>query len=181
MFIVMSGWPYSGKTTFVKLLIEQLKSFHIKPIKLDPTEAYPEDITKLPDRTQYAVAAWEVITEEAMRIVSSTDNKTVIILDTTGSNSNVIGPIINQAAIRKHKTMFVRLNTPIEECKSRAGGNWIDQEAEDKYKDRFNSNVNYLETICHSSVLIDNSTSGCIESMQIAARKISKMIRLQAV
>lgn len=181
MLIVMCGWPYSGKSTFVRALANEFESKKRDFVIADPTIAYPDDIDLLPQekRSEYAIAAFNVIVEQAGHILMTSDNNTIVILDTTGSNSNVIGPIIDAAAINGHRTLFIKVESSIAECKKRAGTKWLDKEAENKYKDRFNSNVNFLEGICHSSITVINEGITGKANIEKQARDLSRRIHQQ--
>ena len=181
MFVIMCGWPWSGKSTFVKALASELNIHGRDPSIIDPTIGYPDNIDQMKpsERSAYAIAAWEVAIEEAKSILSKSDNNTIVILDTTGSNSNVIGPIVDAAAMKGHRTLFIKIDCGILECKSRSNGKWIDQDAEDKYKNRFNSNVTFLEGICHSSMTVINEGPSGKANIEKQAKELGARIHQQ--
>jgi hypothetical protein len=181
IFVIMSGWPYSGKSLFVQALVSALDGHGREAIVIDPTLGYPDNMDELkPDyRSQVAIAAWEVAIEEGTSVLARTDNNSIVVLDTTGTNSNVLGPMIDAAAIRGHRTLFVKVQASLAECRARAGSKWLDSETEDKYKNRFNGSVTFLEGICHSSMTVINEGPTGRANIEKQARALSDRIHQQ--
>lgn len=182
MLIIMAGLPYSGKTTFVQRFIEELRNTEYTSIVLvDPTIGFPSDFNLYPadQKSAISIAAWEVALDELAKTIQECDNDTVIILDTTGSNSSALTSIIDRAILRKHKTLLVKVIAPVDDCKERAGSDWVGDEICKKYEHRMATDVEHLKGICNRYVPVLNINKLGIDPVLKAARDLANSISKQ--
>lgn len=177
MLVIMAGLPCSGKTTFVESLVEELKKSTncTSIIVVDPTIGYPPDIdTYQADiKSVISIAAWEVALDELSKMVVECDNESIIILDTTGSNSSALTSIIDRAVLHKHKTFLVKMVTTSDDCRERASSTWVGDEICKKYEHRMATDVEHLREICNSYVPVLNINKLGLGPLQKAAKDMA--------
>jgi len=159
MIIFTSGFPYSGKSTFVQILLENLSNSDIsldKPILLDPKSLLPENYEKLnkDEQSQYNISSWEVCIEEAYRTLVDKDNKTLIILDTAAAKLQRMRPLFALAHKKRHTIIYAYVHSNFEERQSRTSNDL--SEYENDYAGSFKVAMPHLKRFAHKFMIIRN-------------------------
>jgi tRNA uridine 5-carbamoylmethylation protein Kti12 len=170
-----SGYPFSGKTEFVKELTNQLsgrKVIHIDPTSLRPIEYSTLDAGA---QTKARIAAWEVAQE--MLISSMKEpSSTVVIFDTCAAKSKNMLPHFANAKVNKHDIVFVFVGAAIFECKRRAGQKWPSNDIINGYATDFNESVYKLKEASSKFFFIKNNDDPNRVNLKFAAQRIAKVI-----
>lgn len=157
MILFMSGFPYSGKTTFAERLIKQLSNKLI--LHINPKDYYPDNYDKLldEDRTDIAITAWEMSFETATKAICQTPNRVLIIFDTCCSKSLQMRPLFMNSKLRGHNVLMVYLNATLDDRLSRIPEKDADKfkELEDRYKNNFSSTLPELKPHVDNFYIID--------------------------
>ena len=158
--IVMVGYPYSGKSTFVDLLVK----FYPEPSTggihvVRPSDLYPQNIDEYEPtaRTDYQIAAWEVAKEKAIDLLKNHDSETIV-FDTCGANPYSIRGVIAMANLRHHKTIAIWIATPRSVCRKRGSPTIVD-----KYIGKFEEAIRWYQVHFDKVIAVKNGPQSILE------------------
>jgi len=109
MVILFAGIPGSGKSTLVNYLV--------KLSKVDLVVLQPELLYSSTADNTTKMAAWDTCIEQFKEEIYNIDS--TIILDTCGSNKDVMIELANNSTKLGHKVIIAAMNTDSEICKVR--------------------------------------------------------------
>ena len=152
MIIIMSGLPYSGKTTYVD-------SNHNDSIVIDPKNYYPDDFESLDkeERSEIAIAAWGLSVSELYDEIKSERDSSIIVHDTCGSSISYLLDTCLVARNNKHKIRFIYVNTPLKVCRKRSGGE-IDDSVFRRYIKKFKDILPIMKKQANEFTIIDGKS-----------------------
>lgn len=176
MILFTSGFPYSGKTTFVNALIEQLENKHV--LHINPKDYYPDEFDGLnPDeKSEIAVTAWELSLERANKAICSLPNKALIVFDTCCSKSLHMQPLFINAKVRNHDIFLVFVNSNLNNRQQRANGINLNQ-FESRYAEDFQQTIPRLRPLANEFSIINNNDVELTELTK-TANHIAEKIKL---
>jgi len=156
MILFTSGFPASGKTTFVKKLIEELENKHV--LHIDPKKYYLEEYEELDkdEKTAVAVEAWEMALEQTTKSINAAPNAALIILDTCCSKALHMRPLLNNSKLKGHDTLMVFMSTAQKARFLRSNDKNI-KNYEESYRINFLSTLPVLKKLADHFVIINNS------------------------
>ena len=174
--IMMSGYPFSGKTTFVKLLIEKLEGVSVTHIDLKDWYLPEYDELSEEDKKSNGIAAWEMSLDVLDDAIKNKKEEHVIIYDTAAASLEPMLTRFKDAKWYSHKhfVFYVFLATTPEECEARAGNRWVGKEAIRYDFERFKNTVPRLKKEADRFFIVDNHDSP--ESLREYADKLSSEI-----
>lgn len=193
MLLVTGGFPYSGKTEFVKQFVQKAELVlrrrpRVTPIteiiKIEPKEFYPVGYDRLPQESQTAIAtsAWEVCHAKTEELISTKPNNTLIIFDTAAKRLMHMHPLFVKAQTRGHFIAYAFVAASAADCKRRAGSRWNDQ-FEDDYAHHFAITVPTLRKLSDLFVLIKNDDDPARTAIKAAVDRVvnEAVLRTSAV
>ena len=143
MLIIMCGYPKSGKSTFVDILMQYVTyPAHL----VRPGDWNPEKGLTVAENSKWHLACWEHAVDKATKLVS-TDG--VVILDTCGASPQSLRALISVARSHGHEVVAIFVATPRTICEGR-----IDPYIIQKYIDRIHNAVLEYRTICDSLIVV---------------------------
>lgn len=154
MLILTAGLPFSGKSTFVKYLIDCCN----KDILLaDPKLLYPKNYISLTQSQREAISieSWEEMTTY---LIENLKNEKYLIYDTCASQYDVIYNIINKAKKYDHNIIMVFVKTSPQQCIARSNG-LINKNIMPKYISRFKNAIPKLAKEIDNFILIKNTSN----------------------
>ena len=153
MILFTSGFPYAGKTKFVKLLLDKIDH----AIHIDPKDYYMENFEELNNDEQSAVGitAWEMSLERAEKCINKLPNKALIILDTCCAKINSVRSVIHEARRAGHNIYCIYVDSSLENRKSRAPGKDIES-YQQRYADDFLITLPKLKDLADTFMIIVN-------------------------
>ena len=174
MILLMSGFPYAGKTEFIKILLDKVD--HNKSIHINPKNFYVENFEDLDDDEKSAVGitAWEMSIERAHKCLDLLSNEALIILDTCCAKFNTIQSLISDAKNSGHKMYCVFVNSSIENRKIRASGKNIES-FEQRYAEDFLHTLPKLKEESDKFMIVHNNDIECLE-LNKCARLLSEIV-----
>lgn len=174
MILFTGGFPFTGKSEFVRLLTEQLNCEYVI---IEPKEYYPQGYDKLPKdkQTKIATAAWEVCIEQVEKLIKSTPQSKVIIFDTTAKRLHHMRPLFVNARVRHHKIFYIIVAAAMTECADRAGTKWEDK-FEDDYANSFDITIPALRHLSDVFKIIPNHNDPDRTALREAAQDITQQI-----
>lgn len=177
MILFTSGFPYAGKSEFVRLLLEELGNEGTN-IVIEPKSFYPQGFDKLPDAKQQAIgiACWDVCMEETNKAITSAPPTDLIILDTAAKRFHMMRPLFMNAKVRQHKVFYVFIGASADECKKRSEGKWKESFEED-YSNSFATSVPSLKRMSDVFKLIVNNDDLDFGQLREAAKEIATSIQ----
>ena len=145
MLIVMCGYPKSGKSTFVDILMQYVAH----PVHLvRPSDWRPEDELTAAENSKWQLACWEYAIDKATELVS-VEPSGVVIFDTCGASSEPLETLMSVARSHGHKVVAIFMATPRVMCEER-----IDPYIIQKYIDRIHNTVFRYKTICDNLIVV---------------------------
>lgn len=154
MLLIMCGYPFSGKSTFLDMLVgrDDLPGpLHI----VRPSDWYPENIKDMghQERQDYQIAAWDHARDKALDLLKKHTPSDVIALDTCGASPQAFRSVVAVAEARGHKLVVLWIATPRDVCSERG-----DKSIVDKYKGRFEEALAWYQKNFHKVIPIRNGT-----------------------
>lgn len=151
----MAGFPFSGKSTFIKKFLSTTKH---KIIVIDPKEWIPEDIDTYDKNTQkdYRITAWQLCLEQANDCLRNHNN--IIIFDTAGASIEPLFNLFTNAKVLGHTTVYIYVSARVNECMQRAKEKWIGEDAVQKYISKFKQSVPEFTKISDIIMTVINKT-----------------------
>ena len=159
MILFTSGFPYSGKTTFIEKLIEKLDGELV--LHINPKDYYPDDFDSLPDEERMAIAttAWEMSLEKATKSICALPNRALIVFDTCCSKSLHMRPLFLNSKLRGHDTILSYVDAHSTIRFKRSAENEKIRELEDKYRTSFRETLPTLRSLSDHFFMIDSNCS----------------------
>lgn len=174
MIVFTGGFPYVGKSEFVRTLVQCLDA---EVIAIEPKEYYPKGFDKLPPekRTAIATSAWEVCMEQVEKSIKDTSPSDIIIFDTAAKRLNAMRPLFTIAKVHHHKIFYVFVAAAIDECSGRAKDRW-DEKFEDDYANSFDVTVPALKRLADVFRLVVNHDDPDRTALNEAAAEVAAQI-----
>jgi len=173
MFIIMCGYPKSGKSTFADLLHQEYtKLGHGHMCIVRPSDWYPEDIDNMSssERTEYQIASWEYALEKVSQLLTSEDISNIIVLDTCGASPDSFKTLIGISQMRGHKLVAIFMAIPKVLCKTR-----INPDIIQRYSGKIRKAVLEYKSICDDLIIIKHEG---LEQWRCHAALIAKSLLL---
>jgi predicted kinase len=171
MFIIMCGYPKSGKSTFADLLHQECSSpIHI----VRPSDWYPDDIDDMSSskKTEYQIASWEHALDKTSQLLASEDASSVIVLDTCGASPGSFKTLIGIAQMHKHKLIAIFMAVPKVLCMKR-----IDPAIVQRYSNKIRSAVLEYKSICDELIIIKHES---LLNWQNQAKKVARNLQISS-
>jgi predicted kinase len=171
---MMGGYPYSGKTEFVKRLIPLLDKFEV--LHIDLRDWFLPNYKELSEnqKRENGFAAWELSIEALDNALWDRKRDDIIIYDTAAAS---LGPMLERVKIAKggrHLTYYIVISATAKECEKRAGDEWIGSESIKYYFERYKKTIPTLKQESDKFFIVDNH--GPIEALTEQAEKIAEEI-----
>lgn len=177
MILFTAGYPFSGKTEFVKLLTAQLNSKQIKTVLIDPASIRPPEYDQMsPDDQRAArLAAWEVTQESLSSAIKNEPQSTLIIYDSCAAKLKTMLPHFVAAKIR-HIIFYAFIGATLDECKKRAGDKWLSPEIIKGYAADFGESAPRLRPLCSHFKFVKNNDDPEKKALHDAANHFARVV-----
>ena len=127
MFVVMCGYPGSGKSTFVDILKPEFHKLGHRMYVVRPSDWYPENIEEMDpkERTDWQIGSWEHALDKVGDLLVTKGVENAVLLDTCGASPKSISSNIAVAEMRRHQTAAIWMAVPRGICESRVDPNIV--------------------------------------------------------
>lgn len=155
MLMIMGGFPYSGKTEFVKQLSNSMEA---RVIHINPQSALPEEYESFdqPTKQIWNVSAWEVGYDHTVLALSENADKTVVVFDTAASKSAPLEPLVKKAQQYGHHVLYVFVHSNINDRKVRSNNSDQLRLWESNYASEFKTTIPALTKMADRSWVVKN-------------------------
>jgi hypothetical protein len=175
MILFTGGFPFAGKSEFVRLLLTKLDPADVTVI--EPKEFYPQGYDKLPAdaQTRIAIAAWDVCIEKLNELILSESPDHLIIFDTAAKRLHHMRPLFVQSQVRGHRIFYVFIGASVDDCKRRGGNRWK-ANFEDDYSGSFEATVPALKRMADHFTVVVNKDDPKRTELNKAATTVAQAI-----
>lgn len=154
MIILTSGFPYAGKTTFVKQLMSSLGISNNDEIDdekcayISYKQCLPSNFNGFSKSTQQEIAglAYEISLELLQEEVEKNGNNHIIIYDSCCGVINKLIPILYLAKNRKHTIITIYIDTD-KHIRFKRHNNETIKKLEKKYSNNFKTSIPTLKSL----------------------------------
>jgi hypothetical protein len=178
MILFTAGYPYSGKTELVKMIMNNLDPKQVKTILIDQSLLRPPEYPQMSpeDQRSARLAAWEVTQEQMREVIAVEPNSTLIIYDSCAAKHKTMSPHFNAAKAKNHTIFYAFVGAKVPECKSRAGTNWPSADIISGYATDFGESAPKLRPLCTHFKFIKNSNDPNKNALKEAASELAKAV-----
>jgi hypothetical protein len=156
MVIFMAGFPKSGKTFVLDLILSKLKKdvFVVCPVDFRQDDYDESNEEK---RRDIDLAAWEASLDLLWEEVCGSDDSNIIVYDTCCASLGKMSPYFKGIRKKGHVIVYLFVKSSWEKCKERAEA-WLPKEVVNLYKDKFKYSIPGLCELSDHVVIVENNS-----------------------